>query len=97
MASGVACIVVGTGIVLLTIGVGWRRVPGSISIALLVLGGVLVGAGGLLVQDHVGAGDWIVALSVLGALAPLHFWLVLGRPGPVVAAEGDAAYKGPRS
>jgi len=40
-----------------------------------------IGAGGLLVQEGVGPGDWALTLLVLGALNPLHGRLVFGRPG----------------
>ena len=54
-----------------------------------------IAAGGLLVQEDVGAASWAFALVLLAILAPVHARLVFGPPGrrgvPVVAATRPAA------
>jgi len=73
----------------------WRRLPGLIALGLVGLSGALAGAGGLLVQDDVGAASWIVTMFAFVVLTPVHARLVFGPPGPsdvaMVAAEGSAA------
>jgi hypothetical protein len=43
---------------------------------------VAIGAGGLLVQGDADAGSWVITLTLLGTLSPLHGRLVFGPPGP---------------
>lgn len=78
---GVALIVSGCILGLLTLFGLWRRLPVPAAFALLAASGAAVGAGALLVQEGAGPGDWALTLSVLGALTPLHGRLVFGRPG----------------
>lgn len=71
----------------------WHRVPAAAAYALAAVCGIAIAAGGLLVQDDVGAPSWVVAMVTLGVLAPVHARLVFGSPGPggVVAAGPVAA------
>ena len=78
---GIALIVAGSLLGLLTQFGLWRRLPGLAALILLAVAGVAVGCGALLVQEGVGAGDWALTLLVLGGLTPLHGRLVFGRPG----------------
>lgn len=68
---------------LLALGVvfwGWRHLPLVASLTLLAACGAMVGSGALLVQDVASSADWAITLVVLGALTPLHGWLLVGRP-----------------
>jgi hypothetical protein len=82
LAAGVASIVAGSLVGLLTVFVLWRRIPAALAILILCLSGVALGAGGLLVQEDVGAASWVFTLAVLAVMAPIHARLVFGRPGP---------------
>lgn len=79
--AGIALIVAGSLLGLLTLFGLWRRLPGPASLVLLAAAGVALGAGALLVQEGAGPGDWALTLLVLGGLTPLHGRLVFGRPG----------------
>lgn len=96
LGVGVALIVVGGVLGLLTALVAWPILPAAMGIAAAAVAGMLVGAGGLLVQDEASPAEWVVTLAALAVLAPLHARLVLGRPGrpregPMVAAGPGAA------
>jgi hypothetical protein len=78
---GVALIAGGSGLGLVVVFALWRRIRGWMALGLLVLCGLAIAAGGLLVQDEVDTGSWVVALALLGALSPVHGRLVFGRPG----------------
>jgi hypothetical protein len=73
----------------------WRRLPASLAYASLAICGAAVAAGGLLMQDAAGKADWIVAVPVLAAVAPLHSRILFGPPGGAadarVVAEGPGA------
>jgi hypothetical protein len=43
---------------------------------------VLVGAGALVVQEHVTTADWVVTLAALAVLGPAHVRFLLGPFGP---------------
>ena len=79
--AGIALIVAGSLLGLLTVFGLWRRLPRAASLILLATAGVALGAGALLVQEGAGPGDWALTLLVLGGLTPLHGRLVFGRPG----------------
>jgi hypothetical protein len=93
VASGVATIVVSSGVGLVVVFFLWHRVPPVAAFALMGSCGIGVATGGLLVQEDVGAASWVVALLVLVVLTPVHARLVFGRPGrrDVVAAGPAAA------
>ena len=73
----------------------WRRLSALIALGLVGLSGAVIGAGGLLVQDDVGAASWVVTMLAFVVMMPVHARLVFGPPGPsdvaMVAAEGSAA------
>jgi hypothetical protein len=73
----------------------WHRVPRLVALGLAGLSGAVAGAGGLLVQEDVGAASWVVTLIAFVVMTPVHARLVFGPPGPpgvaMVAAGGSAA------
>jgi hypothetical protein len=79
---GVGLIVAGGLLGLLIVFGAWRRLPRALAYGSLAGCGVLVGAGGLLVQEQVSGIEWAITLLVLGALTPVHARLVFGHPGP---------------
>ena len=90
--AGVATIAGASVLGLLTVFVLWRRLPPVAAFAVIAACGVGVAVGGLLVQDDVGKASWVVAIVVLGVLAPVHARLVFGPPGrPHVGAAGPTA------
>ena len=95
IGAGVALIVVGSLAGLLTVFVLWHRVAAGVALVVTSLCGMCLAAGGLLVQEDVGAASWVFALVLLAILAPVHARLVFGPPGrphgPVVAATAPAA------
>jgi hypothetical protein len=78
---GIALIVGGALLSLLVAFGLWRVVAAPVAFVSAVACGGIVGAGALLVQDGVSGAEWAVTLAALGSLAPLHAWLVFGRPG----------------
>ena len=82
MGPGIALVVLGSLLGLLVVFGAWRRLPPAAALALMAGCGGLVGSGALLVQDGASGLEWALTLGVLGALTPLHAWLVFGRPGP---------------
>ena len=95
VAAGVALIVAGTVVGVMTVFLLWHRIPAALALVVTSLCGMCLAAGGLLVQEDVGAASWAFALVLLAILAPVHARLVFGPPGrrgrPVVAATGPAA------
>lgn len=85
--AGIGLIVGGVSLALLVVLALWRRIAPPLAFGLLAATGVAVGAGALLVQEHVGAGDWVITIGALGVLTPIHMRLVFGRPGGGVVAE----------
>lgn len=59
----------------------WARLPAVAGLLLTAVCGAAIAAGGLLLQDDPGVGDWILAVAVLSSLAALHSRLVFGSPG----------------
>src|SRR6266508_3254627 len=89
--AGVTTIVVASVLGLVTVFVLWHRVPAAAAYALTTVWGIGVAAGGLFVQDDVGAASWVLAVAVLGVLGPVHARLVFGSPGRAdVVAAGPA-------
>jgi hypothetical protein len=74
IAAGVAC-------GLFTLFVLWPRLPAVVGLGLTAVCGAAIAAGGLLLQDEAGVGDWVLAVAVLSSLAALHSRLVFGPPG----------------
>jgi hypothetical protein len=95
VGAGVALIVAGTVVGLLTVFLLWHRIPAALALVVASACGMCLAAGGLLVQEDVGPASWVFALALLAILAPVHARLVFGPPGrrrgPVVAATGRAA------
>lgn len=88
--GGIVLIVAGSAGVLLTAFVLRRRLPATLVYLLLAVSSVLVGAGSLVVQDHVTTADWIVTLAFLVTLGPVHVRFLMGAFGPD-APPGTAA------
>jgi hypothetical protein len=80
-AAGIGLIAGGAAVGVLTALVLWHRVPAQVAVALVAASGAAVGAGALVVQRSAGPGDWVLAVGVLAVLAPVHVWVLLGRPG----------------
>lgn len=78
---GVAMIAVSGAMLALVMFGLWKWLPAGLAFALVVGCSLGVAAGGLLVQDEVDRASWVIALSVLGVLGPLHARLILGPPG----------------
>ena len=80
--AGTALIVAG-GAVALAIAFFLRtRAPALLVAAVLTACGVAIGAGALLVQDHVSTTNWVLTLVLLSFLVPAHARIVLGPFGP---------------
>ncbi|MGH2589795.1 MAG: hypothetical protein ACRDGW_03240 [Actinomycetota bacterium] len=78
---GISLIVAGGLLAILTSLLLWRRLPMAAAFGVLAASGAIVGTGALLVQNEVGGADWAITLVALGVLAPMHAWLLFGRPG----------------
>ena len=87
--AGVALIVAGGAIGLVTALLLRTRAPAIVIAGVLTGCGLALGAGALLVQDHVSTTNWVLTLALIAFLVPAHVRIVLGpfgpRPGP---AEG---------
>lgn len=66
---------------LFTVFVLWPRLPSVVGLTLSAVCGAAIAAGGLLLQDDPGRGDWVLAMAVLATLAPVHSRLVFGQSG----------------
>ena len=93
---GIGLIVAGAMLALLVAFALWRRLRPAVSVVALAGAGAAIGAGGLLVQEHVGAANWAVAVAFMAVLTPLHCRLLFGRAGArvggrVVAEDPKAA------
>jgi hypothetical protein len=95
VAGGIALIVVGSVVGLLTVFLLWHRIPAGLALVLASVCGMCLAVGGLLVQQDVNGASWAFALVLLAILAPVHARLVFGPPGrrtgPMVAPNGPAA------
>lgn len=91
VGAGVALIVASSAIGALIVFGLWHRLAAGFAFGSMVVCGMGIAAGGLLVQEDVGAASWVVALVALAALTPLHMRLVFGRPGPGGMVAPDAA------
>jgi len=88
--AGVAMIAAGAAGVALAAFVLRRRLPSAAVFVVIGVFSVVVGAGALIVQDHVTRADWIVTLSALAVLGPAHVRFLLG-PFGAPAGPGAAA------
>ena len=74
VGAGIALIVAGTVVGLLTVFLLWHRIPAVLALVVASACGMCSVAGGLLVQEDVGAA-WAFALVLLAILAPCtHGW-----------------------
>lgn len=88
--AGVAMIVGGALGVLAVSFLLRRRLPAVVGLVLVGGFSVLVAAGALVVQDHTTTADWVVALTAMAVLTPVHMRVLLGPFGPS-AGPGTAA------
>jgi hypothetical protein len=79
--GGEALIAAGVVCGLFIVFVLWPRLPSAVGLTLSAVCGAAIAAGGLLLQDDPGKGDWVLAIAVLATLAPVHNRLVFGQPG----------------
>jgi hypothetical protein len=79
--AGIALIALGGVVGVATAIALWSRLRTPAALGLSAVAGVCIATGGLLVQRHVSAGDWILAVGALAALAPIHNRRLLGPPG----------------
>ena len=80
--AGIALIASGGAVALLVTFALRTRAPAPAVAAILTACGLAVGAGALLVQDHVSTTNWVVTLALVAFLVPAHARVVLGRFGP---------------
>ncbi|MEX0755343.1 MAG: hypothetical protein WD556_09565 [Actinomycetota bacterium] len=80
-AAGIALIVLGSGIGLVTAVALRPRIVSAYAIALYAGAGVVLGTGALLVQSRQpNLTNWAVTVTLLAFLTPLHMHLVFGPP-----------------
>jgi uncharacterized protein YfiM (DUF2279 family) len=80
-AIGIVSIAAGAALGLVVGLVGWTRLARAAAFGLMVVVGLVIGAGALIVQDDVSGAEWLVGLVVLAALSPVHARFLFGRPG----------------
>jgi hypothetical protein len=79
--AGVALIVSGAGLGLLS-GFALRtRLPAPSVLVLLASAGTALAAGALLVQEEASTANWVVTLATMAILAPVHARVMLGPFG----------------
>jgi len=84
--AGLTLISAATGAGLYGAFVLWPRSSPRSAIAVLAAAGAGLAAGALLVQDHAGAGEWVLAVGAFAALAPMQCRVLFGPPGGLSAA-----------
>jgi hypothetical protein len=91
--AGIALIVAASAIGAMIVFGLWQRLPAGLAFGFLAGCGMALAAGGLLMQEDVGAASWVVALGALAVLTPLHLRLLFVPPGPrrMVAPDANAA------
>jgi hypothetical protein len=80
--AGIALIVAGGAVGFLTAFLLRTRAPAVMVASILTGCGLALGAGALLVQDHVSRTNWVLTLALIAFLVPAHVWIVLGPFGP---------------
>jgi hypothetical protein len=80
--AGIAVIVIGGVLALLT--AGWLRatLPQLGTDGLMALAGATIGVGGLLMLDDVNTASWIAGPAMLAVIAPLNVRALFARGGP---------------
>jgi len=86
-AAGVVLITGGAAVGLLGAFVLWRRLPPLGAVGFVAGSGLATGAGALLAQENSGAGDWVITLTVLAVVAPLHCRVLFGAPDGALAGS----------
>jgi len=84
--AGLTLIAAATGAALYGAFVLWKRSPPRLAVAALAVAGAALAAGALLVQEHAGPGDWVLAVGALAVLAPVQCRALFGPPGNLSAA-----------
>ena len=79
-ALGVSAIALGAVMAISTI-LLWGRLSPPVALGAIAVASMLVGTGGLLVQDGVSASEWVLTLVVFAAFGPIEARLVFGRSG----------------
>jgi hypothetical protein len=80
-AAGIAFMVAGGAVALVTAFLFRTRLP-AVVVALVLLGcGVALGIGSLAVQDDVSTTEWVLVPLLMSVLAPAHVRVVLGPFG----------------
>ncbi|MGE5459474.1 MAG: hypothetical protein ACM3WR_02475 [Solirubrobacterales bacterium] len=74
---GVSVVVVAGALGLLLLA-RWRHLPARTASICAAAVGAAVGAGALLLQDDPGVADWVIAVGLLGSVAPLHARMLVG-------------------
>lgn len=85
--AGVVLIAGGAAAGLLGAFVLWRRLPPAGAVGFVSGSGLATGAGALLVQENPGAGDWVITLTILAVVAPLHCRVLFGVPDGALAGS----------
>jgi xanthosine utilization system XapX-like protein len=80
-AVGIALIVAGSVVGVVTAFVLRTRWPAPAVAVVLTACGVAIGAGALLVMRHVSATNWAVTIVLMAFLVPAHVRVVLGPLG----------------
>jgi len=80
-AVGIALIVAGSAVGLVTSFVLRTMWPAPVVALVLIVCGLAVGAGALLVMKHASATNWAVTLVLMAFLVPAHVRVVLGPFG----------------
>jgi hypothetical protein len=91
VAAGIILIGAASAIGALVVFGLWRRLSVGLAFGSMAACGMGIAAGGLLVQEHVGAASWVVGLGALAVLTPLHMRLVFGPPGRTGMVAPDRA------
>jgi len=84
--AGLTLIAVAAGAGLYGAFVLWERLPPRLAVAVEAAAGGGIAAGALLVQEHGGPGDWVVAVGALAVLVPVQCRVLFGPPGNLSAA-----------
>ena len=87
-APGVALIAGGGAVAVLVTAFLRGRAPGLVVAGILTACGAALGAGALLVQDHVSTTNWAVTEVMIAFLVPAHVRIVLGPLGPPASTGG---------
>jgi hypothetical protein len=82
VGAGIALIVSGAVVAVPTAFLLRTRAPAALVATILAACGLALGAGALLVQDHVSTTNWVLTCVLVTFLVPAHVRIALGRFGP---------------